>query len=324
MRTVSMSLAALVAAALLWAAPARAQRIRTGDSGTGVGIGPIEEDPRKQLEALRRRCAAKLESVRQDMANGKYVAAWQTLRATNGLMVWSEQAREWKSLANRVHKVAISDFEQAEKLYAQEDYAAALKAFRQVFVSYGGLPVAKVARQKRQAAEKLPEVRAALLEGQARKMFSIVAEAIAQRRKQLAAKRPAVEPDPEGPTTRPAAEEPPDLEIIKTLDDEKLLRAVGHLRQIVKVCHPAPTALKAAEWVGRLDADPAMKDRLARLRKETRARQDLAKADAYRNAGLHAKAGAMYREILDKHRGSEVALEAARLLGIVDARAKTP
>ena len=316
-----LCLVIMLAGCVLPAAPTRGQ-IRTGDSGTGATMGPVKEDPKKTAEAIRRRCNLHMDKAAGLLAQGEYTKAWKALRRAESLLINKQLAQRWAKMATRLNTIAQAAAQLAEQLYQQGQYQAAVKAYRKLTAGYAGLPAAKAARQRLKAIESDPAVRGALKEQQAKKMFQMVQEMLQRQRRRLA-KEDTTPPAPAA--TAPAKEKPAqqlsDVAVLKSLDDEGFLQAVGHLARLVKACEPAPTALKAAEWLKQLAADPQAQARLARLRQAREAQQELARANAYHKAGMIAKAAELYREIIAKYPGSAVASQAAKHLGALTAAA---
>lgn len=81
-----------------------------------------------------------------------------------------------------------------------------------------------------------------------------------------------------------------------------------------------PPAQQAAALLEAIQADAPCKKRLQQLRAKQQARQDLAKANTYASAALLEKAAQLYRELIEQYPGTPQALEAAKQLGIVEAK----
>jgi len=318
--SLSLCLGIFSAWAMALACPADGQVIRTTD-GSGVGLGFIKDDPKKTREAIRRSCARRLDAAEKHLAAGKPVPAWQSLKSAKGVLVDTAHAKRWLKLAAQVNRSGQPIVKDADDAYERGEYAAARSAYRRAASGYAGLPVGKYARQKLRELEKDPAVRAARLEAQAKRMFALVEGALARQRKLLAAKAAKAAASGKRATSRATsrpAEKKSDLDILKTLDDEAFMDAVEQLERIVKTCRPAPTALKAAGWLEKINADPATKARIARLRVARKARQDFATAEAYRKGGMLAKAAKFYRKIVKTYPGSTAAFEAGKRLAAVE------
>ncbi len=290
--------------------------------GSRVGMGEIREDPKVTLEAMRLRCKRYLDAAETLLTDDKPVRAWLSLKMAKGIRTSKAQTERWLGLVRRVNTAGQAVLKDANDAYERGDYAAALSGYRKAASGYAGLPVGTYARGKLREMKNDPAVRAARLEAQAAKMFALVEGTIARQRKRLAARASAAgKTATSRPTSRPA---PPvgDLEVLKTLDDEAFMDEVERLELMVKTCRPAPTALKAAGWLDKLKAEPGGEARLARLRLSRKARQDLAAADAYRKAGMRAKAAALYRMIVKDYPGTPAGLEAGKRLAAVETRLK--
>lgn len=313
----------LIAACVLAACwPAGGQVVSTG-GGSGVGMGFVKEDPKLTLEAMRLRCKRYMDAAEDLLTDDKPVRAWQSLKMAKGVLANNAQAKRWMGLAVRANTAGQAVLKDANEAYERADYAAALSGYRKAASGYAGLPVGKYARGKLRELKNDPSVRAARLEAQAAKMFALVEGAIARQRKRLAARAAAAgKTATSRPTSRPA---PPvsDPDVLKTLGDEAFMDEVERLELIVKTCRPAPTALKAAGLLDKLKAGAAGEARIARLRLTRKARQDLGAADAYRKAGMRAKAAALYRKIAKAYPGTPAGLEARKRLAAVETRLKS-
>ena len=310
----------VIAACVLAAfGPAGGQVVGT-TGGPRVGMGAVKKDPKLTLESMRLRCERYLDAAVTSLADDKPVRAWQSLKMAKGILADNAQAKRWLGLVRQVNTAGQAALKDANEAYERGDYAAALSGYRKAASGYAGLPVGTYARGKLRELKDDPSVRAARLEAQAAKMFALVEGSIARQRKRLAARASAAgKTATSRPSSRPA---PPvsDLEVLKTLDDEAFMDEVDRLELIVKTCRPAPTALKAAGLLDKLKADAAGKARISRLRLARKARQDLGAADAYRKAGMRAKAAELYRKIAKDYPGTPAGLEAGKRLAAVETR----
>ncbi len=189
--------------------------------------------------------------------------------------------------------------DEAEKRYAREEYVEALDGFRRVLAVFIGLPVAKAARLRISEVESDPEVQAAIKEVTAARMFAQLARMLGTTT---------------APTTRAAAAPAVTAGAILAMKDDRILRAIDTLDSIIRTCRGAPTAGKAHELRRQLRSDPKADARLTRLIRGRLATRALNKARTYHQAGMHTKAIALYRGVIQDFGGTARAAEAAVLL----------
>lgn len=115
-----------------------------------------------------------------------------------------------------------------------------------------------------------------------------------------------------------------DAKTIAALDDERLIRVVDSLENLLKVCSGAPTAEKVAGMLKQLNADPGTKARLARARRVRKAEQALRMAETYHKADLLKKAAELYRQVMKQFPGSPQAAKAAAQLRTLEATLAIP
>jgi len=336
-------IAVLAAAAMLvWVAPAAGQvktefrdkkgnRVKgVGPSGAGsgsrVGTGTVDNvDPEAEKRMMRRRCRELLAKAAKFVAEENWGAANMALRRAKNLTVDPELGRAYRALTLKLNRAGKAMLDQADLAYAEKNYVVALKSYERILALFAGQPVGTAARQQLDAARRDPTVRAALLEVRAQGMYRIVARIVARSRARATATGPAA--------TRPAATRPADeakldtpitLDDIKALKAAEFLRLVGTLENIVKWCKGAPTAEKAGKLLAEMNADAALTARLARVRRDSLARQALAKAEAYHKAGMTRKAADLYRKVIKDFKGTPQAAKATIALDRLQAAVATP
>ena len=293
-------------------------------SGSRVGTGTVDNvDPEAEKEMMRRRCRQLLTKAAKFVAEENWGAANMALRRAKNLTVDPELGRTYRDLTLKLNRGGKAMLDQADRAYGEKNYVAALRSYERILALFAGQPVGTAARQRLDEARKNPTVRAALLEARAQGMYGIVARIVARSR--AAATRPAA--------TRPAATRPADeakLDTPITLDDitalkaAEFLRLVGMLENIVKSCKGAPTADKAGRLLTEMNADTALKTRLARVRRDRLARQSLAKAEAYHKAGMTQKAVDLYRKVIHNFKGTSQAAKATIALDRLQAAVAAP
>ena len=116
------------------------------------------------------------------------------------------------------------------------------------------------------------------------------------------------------PATSPAVAPAVTAGAIMALKDDRVLRAIDTLDSIIRTCRGAPTAGKAHELRRQLRSDPKADARLTRLIRGRLATRALNKARTYHQAGMHTKAIALYRGVIQDFGGTARAAEAAVLL----------
>jgi hypothetical protein len=305
----------------------RAQGIRVrhkDGSGTKVGMGErkgSKNDLKTEKERIKRGCRRHLGKAEKLTAEGNYGLACRELVAARALTIERELAQQWASLAKRLNQIGLEQLRQADKAYEQKDYPKVLTEYERVSVTFIGLPVSAQARNGLSQARHDPEVQAALKEIRAQKLIKLV-EAIA-----APVRRPTTAPATPRSAAAGPKQAPPnklDAKTIAALDDEKLIRVVDSLENLVKVCGGAPTAEKVAGMLKQLNADPGMKARLARARRVRKAEQALRMAETYHKAGLSKKAAELYRQVMEEFSGSSQAAEAAAQLSTLEAALANP
>jgi tetratricopeptide (TPR) repeat protein len=320
-----------ILAVLAAPAVAAAQSVRTGDSGSGSSVGVIEEDPRKEIDRMRQGALRHMGQAEKHMLKGRTAAAWASLRSARTLLVDKALAQRWSDMATTVHREVTGMLEEADAAFRRAEYVEAIEAYEQINRSFGGLPMAKTARRRLEDAKEDPSVQAAMKEGRAVTMFAGVDRLIQRQRRKLADAQAESSgragPTATAPATRPAEKPLPEkiaamkpLDVIRSMDDEHFLDAVGRLERLAKACKPAPTALKAADWVARLRKDKATNARIARLRQGKQAENDLARAEMYDKAGMLRKAAELYEQVVKDHPESPLAAKASRRLGRIKAK----
>ena len=316
-------------AALLSAAPVVGQiRVQNRtSSGTVVRTGSLPAEDHDSQERLERRCRYYIDRAEKFLKEGRYYSARQSLKTAvslAGTRRFSSIRPRWAELTRQLDQAAREMLAQADEDYQEGEYRKALKTYQRIAVAFAGLPAAGEARARLSKAKLDPELRAALAEVRAAMLFKQVELAVAHRRRLLAkaasaTSRPATT---SAPGQAPAAKS--ELEVIRLLSDEKLVRAVEQMERIVKHCRGAPTALKSARYLAALKADPKLKARLARLLRYRRAGRALALAEAYFKADMLEKAAERYREVIKSFPHTPQAEQAGKQLAAVQARLKGP
>jgi tetratricopeptide (TPR) repeat protein len=298
--------------ALLAGAPVQGQVVvrKHAPSGASIGVGWVKPEDGEAEPAWEKRCRYHLDRAEKMLNAGRKLA---------GTDPSSELFSQCQELAGRFNQAGQALLRQADQEYASGEYSKALRSYQRIAVGFAGFPVAKAAGTKLRSARKDPELQQALAEVRASMMYKTVELIVEQHRLRLAEQAAA--------TTRPAASSRPakaaprrgELEILKQLDDERLLRVVDHLGRIVKTCPGAPTAEKSSHRLAALTADPKLKATLARLRQARKASQALALAEAYRKAGMPTEAAQRFREVIKTFPGTAQAEKARTLLADVEA-----
>ena len=304
--------AAMLIAAVV--APAFAQRVitRRGDTVITRETKDTRPDPEAVRAGMRRRCIEHLDEAEDHHKAGAHAPACASLRKAKVVLVDKDLAERYARIARELNATGEARMQLADDAYRKGDYAAALREYRRIMIAFHPLPVSRRARQARSAAESDPAVAAALAEDRAAAMFEHVERTISLAQR-AAATRPAA-------TTRPAtapAEVQIDLTMIEALADEPFLEVVRALETIVKTAAETPTGKRAAGLLGEMRGDPACKKRLDRTREDERARQALAKANAYEKAGMLRKSAELYEQVIEDFPRTDHAREAAARLGTV-------
>ena len=345
----------LAAACLLSARPAAAQ-VRIIDNprpggGPRVGRGVIDENPRKEIETARRRGQAFIEEARKLTDEGKCAQAAIKLDDASVLLVDAELAAAWKAVAIDLSLIGMKQLEAANAAYEAKDYKKALAEYNRIAVVFTKLPPSTVAYKMIRAAEGDPQLKAFQNEARATAMFALVEEMVAVSRRVPPRGEPVEPtaapttapttapasplPPPEGGGERPPAAAPPvpaaappvpaavapvQAADIMAMNDDRFVRAVETLENIIAACPGAETTNRAARLLNEMEADTACAARLSKLRQERAVKALLGKANAYRDAGLLKKAAPIYRELMDKHPDSPLAATAAEELGKIEAK----
>ncbi len=319
---------AAVALALLLAATASAQiRVghRTGGTTTGgtIGRGTVEPDPAAEKKRMEEGCRRYLAKGEESFEQKQYAKANRNLRRAKGLLVTRELAERAVALGRKLNEVGMQRLAEGDKAFAQKDYPAAVKTYRATSLIFAGLPAAQAAAKRLAEVKNDPEVADARAERTAARLMKALSDMLDRRRRGMGA---------QGPTTRPAAatqptladDRPGDIEVIFALNDRDLLYAADILQRLTTEHAATPTGQEAAGLLETLSAEPQWSRRVQELQRAEEARKELAKADAYCNAGLLAKAAEMYQQVIQKYPKSAQATEAARQLGIIQAKKTLP
>ncbi len=300
-------------------------RLKTTDgSGSSItrGVKNKENQKLKDKLAAEKSCLYHLAKAEEYFGQGRVGPACQKLRKARALLVTRELAEKWGALGKRIDAAGHKQVLLGEKAFKSKHYRKAIKIYLLASRTFSGLPAAERARQRLRDAENDPDVAAVLAEEKAADAYEIV-KAILQRHR----RRSAGGARPAATTTRPAggkpAEPKTDFEVIRELDDDNFLRVADLLARIVKDYATTPTGQETSGLLETLNADARWKQRLEGLRAGRKAHQELAKANAYCNAGLLKKAAAMYRDVIKKYPRSPHADQANKQLGIIEAKLGT-
>jgi len=289
--------------------------------GTSIRRGVVKDDDKTdEVEALRKSCLYHLAKAEEYFEEGNYNACNLKLRKAKGLLVSRELAERWGELAKKLNKVGNERIADGDKALENKEYRKAIRTYRQASLMFAGLPAGTRARRRLAELERDPSCRAALAEDKAAQLFELAAAVVDRNRRASApTTRPAA------PATRPAPREASiDAGDLQALKGDALLRAADLLERVVKLYPHTPTGRRSAELLQALNDDKACRERLGRLRSGRRAEKALAKADAYRSAGLLKKAAGLYEEVVKSHPGTPQAAEAARQLGVIHAQTGGP
>ena len=314
--------------ALLVSAPAGGQiHVESGArSGPMVRTGSVTSEDSDCIECRERRCRYYLDRAEKMLGDGKHYLAQQALTRAKSLrcLSFSDLAVDLRELQRKLAEAGQAKLEHADQEYEKGEYKKALASYQRIAVAFGGTPAGAAAKARLARAKVDPELQAALAEVRAATMFKTVEVIVQYQRRRLAeAARPTTAPGPtSSPGRTPAART--ELEILKLLGDQQLLRATDQMRRIVKSCSGVPTAEKSARYLAALRADPKLKARLDRLRRGRQATQALGLAQAYRKAGMFAKAAERYRGVIQSFPGTPQAEQARDQLLAVEAKLKGP
>jgi Tfp pilus assembly protein PilF len=298
---------AVVSCLLALAGGLAAQNIRTGVTGLGPNGNPIIT-PSVSGASMGDGAAPGSEEIREEnpaVAAKRYMDRAGGALAKNNFWQAAADLRMAKNLADptqystltqlyaTLNQQALPVLEQADKDYQEGRYQLALETYQKLAVNLGGTAIGDKSREKLTLAEKDPAVRAAAQEVQAKSLMDGLAAMLSRSRKLPAS------------TSAPAASQPAGLappaiqaQQLALLSPDQASQAYGTLQTVAKQYGSTAAGQQAAALLEQVQADPALKAKLEQARQNDDARQKLALAQNYRQAGMKDKARELLRDIL--------------------------
>jgi tetratricopeptide (TPR) repeat protein len=251
------------------------------------------------------------------MGQGRWGDARVRLDGAQMLLVDKSDADEILKYYREIAAEGTRQKDRADELYNKGQYLEALKAYHRISAEFSPLPPGRAARDALKLAESDPAAQSALQEANASGMNLLVDKIIETRFRAIAraATQPSSQPSSspasaalaKAPTSAPATTPalPPEgvsrALKVKYLPLDEQARVVELLEQIARLYGMSPTGMRARADLDALSADAPLQAALTQWRAGEQVRKDFAKAEAFRQGGLPAKALEFYREILQKY-----------------------
>jgi len=197
----------------------------------------------------------------------------------------------------------------ADTDYAAGKYKDAIKQYASIAVRMDGLPAAKEASRKLQAARNDPVVRAAAREAEAEEGYSTVTTIIEAQRKAM-----IHQADAQAQEGAPAPKQPSDVEVIAKMTIPKKAAILVALEGLKSQYADTEAGKKATKLLTQLQADKELIRAVKQWQDQEKVRQLFEKAQTYETNKMPDKAIGFYEELLRDYPDSEYAEKAkARL-----------
>lgn len=276
---------ALALAALAWTAPAWAQRVGTRlPDGRDVGVGTIEPDLQAQQQQLREACRRELTQAADHIHARRWGEARMVLDRAQHMTADRAQYDQVRQLYVQVETEGQRQLGLADALTKADRYVEALDAYERIHRVFLGLPSSRTARRKADALEADPKARPAILEVQAAAMRKTLDSVLG-----VAASGPA--------SSRPALAAGGLAGQIRRIEIERQVKALELLTTLAGRYGQSPTGQQAAAELAILKADEPFMRAIAARQGAQAAERALARARAYRQAGIKDKAVEYYRRV---------------------------
>jgi len=211
------------------------------------------------------------------------------------------------ALKNQLNEACQAILAAADADYAAGRYKEALKQYTRISVNVSGLPAAKEALQKLQAAKNDPAVRTAEREAEAENRYSAVTAMIEADKKALAEKaKPNLGEQP--------ADQPSDIDIVLKMTMPKKASILRTLDGLKSQYPDTEAGKEAIELLTQMQANEELIKAVNQWQSQDKVRQLFQKARTYETNNMPDKAIGFYEELLRDYPDSEYAEKAkARL-----------
>jgi len=249
--------------------------------------------------------------AQQMIKRGDLTAAKDTIdkQAKEAKALGSDAINQLESVRYALDEACRKVLQAADKDYAAGKYKDAIKQYALIAARMDGLPAAKEASRKLQAARNDPVVRAAAREADAEDGYSTVAAIIEAQRKAM-----IHQADAQAGEGAPAPKQPSDIEAIAKMTIPKKAALLVALEGLKNRYADTEAGKKATNLLTQLQADKELIGAVKQWQDKEKVRQLFEKAQTYETNKMPDKAIGFYEELLRNYPDSEYAEKAKACL----------